>query len=161
MPFVIWHFRTAMLWWDEYRWCVPLPFRGLWLCSLEKMLKIRPKRKHLLQFQTYLFVFSIPLYSCALLYTCQWFAILSDDGNRLTPWSKIYISQCVALVAHVYRLYENSSVIYSQPVIVCSLLSNRSTYSSIIQSCTFWVAVSYFQPVICIQIWFFYHMWQS
>jgi len=32
---------------------------------------------------------------------------------------------CMKGVAHVYRLYKKKSVIYSRPVVVCSLLSNR------------------------------------
>jgi len=55
----------------------------------------------------------------------------SGDGNILTLWSKLCLSQWLLLyimtgVAHVYKLYKKS---FSQPVIVCSLLSNRSTYS--------------------------------
>ena len=89
------------------------------MCSLKKILKSRHKRKYLLQFQAFI---SIPLYSCALLHTCQWFAMLSGDGNILTCWGKI-CHECWNLVVwKVFLLFTGSIKSFKQSSIVNLLL---------------------------------------
>ena len=66
-----------------------------------KKMKSRPKRKHLLQLQKHFggyfhFPFTHLLHCIYLSMIC--YKKLSDDGNRLTLWRKICLSQCLALV---------------------------------------------------------------
>ena len=119
----------------DNKWCILTVFETIWNCrdqfdtwtlSRASASEVNSKKASP-AFSDILFVFSIPLvndFPCFQIMLIDWPFGVKFAQASAWPW--LYESCCTYLQALWKELW---TVIYSQPVIVCSLLSNRSTYN--------------------------------
>jgi len=60
------------------------PSRIRWVIVLPREIFKKYTPKESISCNFIIYIFSIPFFSCGLSYTCQWIAMHSDDGNKLT-----------------------------------------------------------------------------